>query len=429
MIASYPGIASLGWLFLAFGSALLREARLRRVAAGGLVSLGLGLAAWRVSSPEGFVAAPESLGDGFLVVNGGLLLLGLALPAWAAVRQGFGRRDLAPALAVALGVVMAGWLCAGLVIAAGFRVAASAGALGLAGAVLIRGGRALASTGPAEELARRILGEPLRPRFAASRRERWLAAGTVAAAVAAAVGGDLALVFFGTIAAAWGAYFFFHSPGPRPAPFAPALAMLLVPAYWLLRTIAGPVGLDLDALPTVPLSPAAESLVTPALLLVAWGVSGLWPFHRQVPGALLGPVGGLLLLRIGHPLVPGGLEQWQPLAVPVLVVGLWHAAARDRWPLAAAGAGLLGVVTLSPAGAAGAAWLFGAGLMLELSGMRPPSDGRVTRAITTSAWVAAAWGGLLVLEVGLRSEVVYSVLGAAGLALIIAGGGVRHHPR
>ncbi len=429
MIASYPGIASLGWLSLAFGSALLGEARLRRVAAGGMVSLGLGLAAWRVSSPEGSVAAPDALGDGFLVVNGGLLVLGLALPAWAALRQGFGRRDLASALAVALGVALVGWLCAGLVIAAGFRVVASAGALGLAGAALIRGGRALASTRPAEQLARRICWEPLRPHFAAGGRDRWIAAGTAAGAVAAAVGGDLVLVFVGTIAAAWGAFLLFHSRGARPLPLAPALALLLVPVCWLLRTIAGPVGSSIEALPTVPLSPAAESLVTPALLLVAWGVSGLWPFHWQVPGALLGPVGGLLLLRIGHPLVPGGLEQWQPLAVPVLVVGLWHAAARDRWPLSAAGAGLLGIVTLSPAGASGAAWLFGAGLLLEVSGMRPPSDGGVTRAIATSAWVAAAWGGLLVLEGGLRSEVVYSAFAAAGLALIIAGGGIRHRPR
>jgi hypothetical protein len=429
MTASYPAIASLGWLSLAFGSALLGEGRRRRVAAGGMASLGLGLAAWRVSSPEGSVAAPDALGDGFLVVNGGLLVLGLALPAWAALRPGFARRDLVSALAVALGVALVGWLCAGLVIAAGSRVVASAGALALAGAVLIRGGRALASTRPAQELARRIFGEPVRPRFAADGRDRWLAAGTAAGAVAVAIGGDLVLVFLGTIAAALGAYLLFHARGARPVPLAPALALLLVPAGWLLRTIAGSVGSSIEALPSIPLSPAAESLVTPALLLAAWGVSGLWPLHRQVPGALLGPVGGLLLLRIGHPLVPGGLEQWQPLAVPVLVVGLWHAAARDRWPLAAAGAGLLGIVALSPAGAVGAAWLFGAGLLLEVSEMRPPSDGPVTRAIRTAAWVAAAWGGLLVLEGGLRSEVVYSVFGAAGLALIIAGGGVRHHPR
>jgi hypothetical protein len=420
--ATHLTIASLGWLSLAFGSALLAEGLPRRIAAGGMVSLGLGLAAWRVSSPQGSFVAPGALGDGFLVVNGGLLVLGLALPAWAVLREGFTRPSTASALPMVLGVALVGWLCAGLVIAGGLRVVVSAGVLGLAGTILIFGGRASTSSRPAEELGRRIFGEPLRPRFPSGDRDWLVAAGMAAGAVAVAVGPNLGLVCVGTIVAAWAAYLLFHPRGARPAPLAPALTLLLVPAYWLLRTIAGPVGSSIGALSLVPLSPAAESLITPALLLAAWGVTGLWPFHRQVPGALLGPVSALLLLRVGHPLVPGGLEQWQPLAVPLLVAGVWHAAARKRWPLLAAGAGVLGSVVLSPAGAVGAAWLIGAGLLLEVSAMRPPSDGRVTRAITTSAWVAAAWGGLLVLEGALRSEVVYSVFGAAGLALIIAGG-------
>ena len=429
MIAVHPTVASLGWLSLALGSALLSEGRLRRIAAGGMVSLGLGLAAWKVSSPEGPLATPDGLGGGFLLVNGGLLVLGLALPVWAALGHVFGRGGLPAAPAIGIGVVLVGWVCAGFVSAGGFRVVASAGALGLAGAVLIRGSRALASTRPAEKLGRWLFGEPLRPGHGAGGWGRWPAAGVAAGAVAAALGSHLELVFLGTIVAAWCAHLLFHSRGTRPGPLAPALALLLVPTYWLLRTIAGPVGTGIGALPSVPLSPAAESVVAPALLLVAWGVSGLWPFHRQVPGALLAPVGALLLLRIGQPLVPGGLEHWQPLAVPLLVAGIWHAAARGRWPLLAAGAGLLGILVLSTAGAVGAACLFGAGLLLEMSALRPPSDGGVTRTISMLAWAAGAWGGLLVLEGSLRSEVVYSAFGAAGLALIIAGGGVRPHPR
>jgi hypothetical protein len=429
MIAAHPTVASLGWLSLALGSALLGDGRRRRIAAGGMVSLGLGLTAWKVSSPQGSLATPDGLGGGFLLVNGGLLVLGLALPTWVALRQGFGRGGLPAAPAIALGVVLVGWVCAGFVSAGGFRVVASAGALGLAGAVLIRSSRALASTRPAEKLGRWIFGEPLRPRHGAGGWNRRLAAAVAAGASAAALGSHIELVFLGTIAAAWCAHLLFHSRGTRPAPLAPALTLLLVPTYWLLRTIAGPVGTSIGALPSVPLSPAAESVVAPALLLVAWGVSGLWPFHRQAPGALLAPVGALLLLRIGQPLVPGGLEHWQPLAVPLLVAGIWHAAARGRWPLLAAGAGLLGILVLSAGGAVGAACLFGAGLLLEMSALRPPSDGGVTRAIPMLAWVASAWGGLLVLEGGLRSEVVYSAFAAAGLALIIAGGGVRPHPR
>ena len=124
-----------------------------------------------------------------------------------------------------------------------------------------------------------------------------------------------------------------------------------------------------------------------------------------------------------------GIRTIAALAVPLLVAGIWHAATRGRWPLLAAGAGLLGILVLSAAGAVGAACLFGAGLLLEMSALRPPSDGGVTHAISMLAWAAGAWGGLLVLEGALRSEVVYSAFGAAGLALIIAGGGVRPHPR
>jgi hypothetical protein len=241
--------------------------------------------------------------------------------------------------------------------------------------------------------------------------------------VAVAVGPHLAVVFLGTVVAAWCGFFLSRPRGNRSAPLAPAIVLVLVPTYGLLATIAGPVGLGVGALRFIPLSPAAESLVAPALLLASWSVAGLWPLHRQVPGALVGPVGVLLLLRIGHPLVPGGLEQWQPLIIPMLIVGVWHAATSDRWSLLAVGAGLLGIAALSPSGAIGAAWLVGTGLLWEISAMRPPSAVGVTRAITALTWIASAWGGLLVLEGGLRSEVVYTVFGAVGLALIIAGGG------
>jgi hypothetical protein len=424
MTPSYPAVSSLGWLSLALGSALLREARDRRIAAAGMVSLALGLAAWRVSSPgQGALAAP-GLGQGFLAVNGGLLVLGLGLVAWAAVRDGYGLPRIPPKVGIVVGLVLVGRLCAELLIAGGvIRVVASAVALGCAGSVLIVGGRAIASSRPAATLGRRIFGEPLRPHIPADRKERWLAGATAAGAVAVAAGPHLAVVFLGAILAAWSGFFLSRPRGSHPAPLAPALVLVLVPTYWLLATIAGPIGLGVGALRFIPLSPAAESLVAPALLLAGWGIAGLWPLHRQMPGALLGPIGALLLLRIGHPLVPGGLEQWQPLAIPVLAVGIWHAAARNRWPLLAMGAGLLGTVELVPVGAAGAAWLVGAGFLLEISAMRPPSGAGVTGAITALAWIASAWGGLLVLEGGLRSEVVYTAFGAAGLALIVAASG------
>ena len=422
MTSNHPVIAPLGWLALALGAALLEGGRERRLAAAGLLTLGLGLAAWRASSadPTALLASPDHLGHGFLVVNGGLLLLGLGQVLWAAASGGSGGRPGVAMLATALGLVLLARLSAGLLLAGGLlRAASAAAALGLAGAALLLLGRTIAATGPTRALGLRLFSEPLRPASPANRRARGLAAAILAGAAATALGPYLAVVFLGMIVAAWSAYFLFRPRGSRLGPLTPSLTFLLAPAYWLLSTIAGPEGLSVAALPLVPLSPAAEALVAPALLLAGWSVAGLWPLHRQVPGALVGPLGALLLVRIGLPLAPDGLEYLRPLAVPVLIAGIWHAAARARWPLLAAGAGFLGVVGLTPAGSAGAGWLLGSALVLELGTMLslPVSTVRLTQA---AAWVSAAWGGLLVLEGGLRGEVVYTALGAAGLALLLA---------
>jgi hypothetical protein len=421
MTSNYPVIAALGWLAVAIGASLLRGGRERRLAAAGVLTLGLGLAAWRASSPDPAapLASPDRLGEGFLVVNGGLLLLGLGLVLWAAASGRSGSRHGVAILATALGVILVARLSAGLLLAGGLlRVGSAAVALGLAGAMLLLLGRTLTATGPARALGSRLFSEPLRPAWPANRRAGGSAAALLAGAAATALGPHVAVVFLGVIVAAWSAYLLFHPRGSRPAPVTPSLTLLLAPAYWLLSTIAGPEGLSVAALPLVPLSPAAESLVAPALLLVGWSVAGLWPLHRQVPGALVGPLGALLLVRIALPLAPDGLEYWRPLAVPVLIAGIWHAAAVARWPLLAAGAGLLGVAGLTAPGATGAGWLVGSAFVLELCPMLRLPVGAV-RLARVAAWISAAWGGLLVLEGGLRGEVVYTALGAAGLALLI----------
>jgi hypothetical protein len=421
MSSNYPAFASLGWLALALGAALLEGDWQRRLAAAGLVPVALGLAAWRATStdPTGPLPAPDRLGEGFLVVNGGLLVLGLGLALWAAASGRPGRRAVVAKLAIALGVILVARLTVGPLLAAGLlRVVTAAVALGLAGAALLVVGRTVTSTGPARALGRRLFPAPIRPELPANRRAARLAAAIVLAGAAAALGPHTTVVFLAVCMAAWSAYFLFHPRGNRPAPVAPTLTLLLAPAYWLLATIAGPEGLSIAALPRVPLSPAAESLVAPALLLVGWSVAGLWPLHRQLPGALIGPLGALLLVRVALPLAPDGLEYWRPLAVPLVIAGIWHATALARWPLLAAGAGFLGVAGLTPAGATGAEWLLGSALVLEVCSMASPSAG-IFRLALVAAWVSGAWGGLLVLEGGLRGEVVYTALGAAVLALLI----------
>jgi hypothetical protein len=423
MTSHYPAILPLGWIALSLGAALLRGGRKRRLAAAGLLTLGLGLAAWRAGSadPIGPLPSPVRLGQGFLVVNGGLLLLGLGLALWAAASGGPGRRSVIAMIATGVGVILLAWLSAGFLLAAGpLQVIGATVALGLAGAVLLVLGRMMASTGPARVLGRRLFSEPIRPPRPGNRRAGGWAAAMVTGTAAAALGPHVAVVFLGVVVAAWCAYVLFHATGGRPWPVTPLLSLLLAPVYWLLATIAGPEGLGIAQLPRVPLSPAAESLVAPVLLLVGWSVAGLWPLHRQVPGALVGPIGALLIVRVALPLAPDGLEYWRPLAVPLLIAGIWHAAALARWPLLAAGAGLLGVAGLTPAGASGAGWLLGSALALELCSMAS-LPAAALRLVRVAAWISGAWGGLLVLEGGLLGEVVYTALGAAGVALLIAG--------
>jgi hypothetical protein len=181
--------------------------------------------------------------------------------------------------------------------------------------------------------------------------------------------------------------------------------------------VTGPIGLRTEALHQVPLSPAAELLVSPALLLAGWAAAGLWPLERQLPGALLAPAGALLLSRIALPLAPQGLEYWRPLTVPVVMLGIWNAAAYGRWALVAAGAGFLGVAGGAAGGVTPAAWLLGTGLALELSA-RAAAAPLLTNVIRVAAWPLATWAGIEMLEAGLRGEVVYTALGTLGLALI-----------
>ena len=422
MTSNYPIIACLGWIALALGAALLGGGREGRLAAAGLLTMGLGLAAWYASStdPTGPLPSPDSLGEGFLVVNGGLLLLGLGLVIWAAASGGPKRPRVAAMVAITLGGILLSRLSAGFLVEAGpIRAVSAAVALGLGGVVLLVLGRTIASLGPVRALGRRLFSESMRPEAPRNRRAGGCTAAMLGGAAAAAFGPHVAVVFLGVIVGVWSAYLLFHRRGSRPMPVTPLLTLLLVPVHWLLATIAGPEGLGIAALPRVPLSPAAESLVAPALLLVGWSVGGLWPLHRQVPGALVGPLGALLLLRIGLPLAPEGLEHLRPLAVPVLIAGIWHAAALARWPMLAVGAGFLGIAGLTPAGATGAGWLLGSALLLEVCSMTSLPAG-VHRLARVAAWVSAAWGGLLVLEGGLRGEVVYTALGVVGLALSTA---------
>jgi len=405
-------------LCLALAGALLDEERERRIAAAGLLILGLALAAWDAGSPPALEpTAPGRLGRGFLIGNGGLLLVGVGLVCGAVLRAPRARLRVGVRLLGALGAL----LLAPVVISflrAGGALAALACALALwaAGTAIVIGARA-----PIRNIARRLASPPLTPDFRFSAGPRRIDLIAIAGIVATLAGPHVVAVFGGVLVATWAAWLASHRPGTRPLPVAPILTLVLIPAGWLLATIAGVVGLGIAALPQVPLSPAAELLLAPALLLAAWATAGLWPLQRQLPGALVAPAGALLLARIGHPLVPDGLEYWRPLTVPLLVLGLWHAASWSRWPLVIAGAAILAVAAATPVPTAGWAALLAISIALQLRlamDLSPPQ----TIAVRAASWPLATIAGVMVLEEVLRGEVVYSTLGILVLALIVAGG-------
>ena len=425
MTPANPLLSTAGMLCLALAAALLTGERARRLAAAGLLILGLALAAWQSGSlPSMGPTPPGRLGRGFLVGNGALLLVGSGLLCGGFFRARAEQLWTWAGLLGALGILLLAPVLIPFLRASGpLRSVAAALGLWLAGAAMVVGSRRIAASRLGRVAARLLAPPPLTPvlRSSPGVRPIILLLLLIAGTVATLVGSHVVAVFSGVLAATWAAWLAFLEPGVRRLPVAPILTLLLLPACWLLATIAGPVGLAIAALPQIPLSPAAELSLAPALLLAGWATAGLWPLERQLPGALLAPAGALLLARVAHPLVPDGLEYWRPLSVPLLVVGLWNAAAWCRWPVALAGFSLLGVAGGTPVPLAACAALLATALALEL-----PSTvnlwPRVTTLVQVAAWPMAAWAGVRVLQEVLLGEVVYTALCVVALALVVAAG-------
>ncbi|MGE0354563.1 MAG: hypothetical protein AB7Q69_15205 [Gemmatimonadales bacterium] len=208
-----------------------------------------------------------------------------------------------------------------------------------------------------------------------------------------------------------------------PLPVLPLFVLALIPVYRFMAAIVPPDGgLTFRALIDAPWSPAAENLLVPYIAVAAWGFLGFWPFHGLVPGRLLAPLGGVLLLRLAGPL-PDGLLHWSPVIVPLAALAIWHAALAGP---ARAEAGLITLlsalavlgITVDPVGTgAAAAWLLGlAGLraaMRRALEYLPP----LTLGLGRLAWLPAVWGGLIVVAAGLQAETVYTVVVVAAVGV------------
>lgn len=208
-------------------------------------------------------------------------------------------------------------------------------------------------------------------------------------------------------------------PGRWPIVLLPVL-LLLGACWYLMARVAGPMPLSLSLLHEAPYSAAFEIGMAGALLVVAAVLLGLAPFHMMGRGPLTPILGGLLLVRVVASGLPGGLEHWQPVAYPVVVLTAAVAAARRRDDLALVAlstigllsgdptAGWCGLVVLGLATALrGLDWLVAGGRRLSGAG-----QGLIgAMALAAAAALAPALAG------GLSAEALYSavtVLLAAG---------------
>jgi hypothetical protein len=95
------------------------------------------------------------------------------------------------------------------------------------------------------------------------------------------------------------------------------------------------------------------------------------------------------------------------LVALLAAIGVWHGAVARRPHTALRGLALLALASLAPESARAALLLLAAAGALR-------ADSGVVRAL---AAIAAGFGALFAFEAGLRAQVVYTLLAAAGLAL------------
>ncbi|MDQ3137419.1 MAG: hypothetical protein M3Q93_07520, partial [Gemmatimonadota bacterium] len=339
-----------------------------------------------------------------------LFVVAMVLAAVAATVAGRARRDVPSLIAAAslmVGAVGLGWG------ARDWIATAPTGGLVRALAVLVPIGLFLYAVGRLVRLQSRVVQGPTWAR-------RNALAGLLGGAALVAAGTHVPLVLAGLVLSVWSGWLLERAAGGSRMPLAPSLTLVLLPAWWLMRAIAGPEGLAMAALPSLPTSPAAERLLAPLFLVAAWATTGLWPLHRQLPAALAAPVGAMLLARVAIPTVPDGMEHWRPLMMPAIVLGIWHAALSERPSGVAIGLAWVGLLGASRGGVTGAALLLAGALMFDLATAWRERLGRWLPVAVGASALAAGAGGLLAVESGLHAEVVYTVLAVSGVAAAAA---------
>jgi hypothetical protein len=199
----------------------------------------------------------------------------------------------------------------------------------------------------------------------------------------------------------------------RPAwGFLPALAALPLMLLWTLH-LSGPLGGWIPTLIDGPFSPRAAQNLALLSLCAVIPLAGVWPLHGVTIPVLLAPVAIAVAGTFATLLIPDGVQWWQPVAAPLALAAMAHAVAQRRVAQLLVAGGLFGLWTGLPLGALG-------GGLLILSGwfaVTAPETwlGRlpIPFPVRQLAGLLPATGVLLVLHAGLRTEVAWSLAGAA----------------
>ena len=202
-------------------------------------------------------------------------------------------------------------------------------------------------------------------------------------------------------------------------PLLPILCLSLLPMSWLILTVTGSLAPPLWSLADAPFSPAAELWIAPWLLVAAWGLLALWPIHWLVPRPLGAALAGMLLVGIGDYGVPLGMQAFLSWLAPVILLALGWAAAIGRTEMLLGGLGLFGALAV-PESRAGLLLLpFGLVSVLVLTSDRLDVPKDIVLKLGLSLAGTGFWIALLA---GLRSQVVYTVLCVAVVAVAAASG-------
>jgi hypothetical protein len=385
-----------------------------RLAMVGLVPYAVGMASYAVAPGSGvprvIAAAARTSGAVFFGVNAGLLALGALLSAAAAVGA---LRENPRSLRASMLLVISGFVLLQL------RALAAASGIVRSALAVVGAGAALALTGAVVRRLRRIAPRgDAALRWPAQRGHVGVTAAFIAGALGVALGPHAGLAFLGLMVAAAADHLGRLARGQAGFPWLPLVTLGLLPIWWLLATIAGPVGLGFASLGDVPLSRRAEVLLGLPLALVVWSSLALWPAHRLFPGGLLAPLGVALWLRVARPALADGLVHWQPLLMPLGVLGVWGGAIAG--PSAAALNALAFVALTSADGGSSAAALLLTAAALALGASRSSATpAPLAKVGERLAWAVAVLALPLVLEAGFRRQVVYTLAAAGGAALAL----------